>query len=414
MVLNLVRLGVFVLVGLLFQAQLSVSGPGDAGEREGLQKVFIEGRRGWAEDGVNLWTSVSPLPSYNVGIGTSTPAYKLDIVGNTRVQGLLYINSWPIQVNAAPSVGQVLKWTGSAFVPQDDAGVGDCEWLDAGSYLYPRDQSAGEVRIYEDATNAKIVAVQTNADYVTIGARFLDGSFGQLGAQTYGVFGRYVSGGTTTPMWGYIGTSAWGVYGNSGNPAGGGVGGFGGTTTSGVYGETSAGDEGGGWFVNSGTPTTSTSIVGGFAVSWNASPYLPPLNQDAGLSGNGRYFGMFGIGQNTAAGAQGRGVLGLGNAYTTIPNWWGQGVMGVTNLAGIGGGVLGFGAATDAVGVVGIGNNFTTAYYVSGAGVCGSTNKAGTAGSAISAAVYGAGDAGYCFGVYGYSPSSAAGTGYGI
>ncbi|MEN3044417.1 MAG: hypothetical protein ABDH37_04270, partial [Candidatus Hydrothermales bacterium] len=135
--LNLTKLSLFVIVGLLFQAQLRVSDPGDFRDREDIQRAFIEGQRGWAEDGISLWTAVSPLPSYNVGIGTSTPAYKLDIVGNTRVQGLLYINSWPIQVNAAPSVGQVLKWTGSAFVPQDDAGVGDCEWLDAGSYLYP-------------------------------------------------------------------------------------------------------------------------------------------------------------------------------------------------------------------------------------------------------------------------------------
>ncbi|MEO0232777.1 MAG: hypothetical protein ABIL90_02380, partial [candidate division WOR-3 bacterium] len=49
--------------------------------KEGGQIQWVEPTRGWDENGTNLWTAVSPLPSYNVGIGTSTPAYKLDVVG---------------------------------------------------------------------------------------------------------------------------------------------------------------------------------------------------------------------------------------------------------------------------------------------------------------------------------------------
>ena len=64
------------------------------------------------------------MPNYNVGIGTSTPSYKLDVVGNVRFQGSVYINSWPIRVTSQPPEGYVLKWVSQqgAFIPQPDAG----------------------------------------------------------------------------------------------------------------------------------------------------------------------------------------------------------------------------------------------------------------------------------------------------
>jgi len=91
--------------------------------REGNQIQWIEGTRGWSENGTYLWTAVSPLPNYNVGIGTNAPQYKLDVLGHGRFQGDLYINSWPIRVTSQPPDGYVLKWVQSqgAFIPQPDA-----------------------------------------------------------------------------------------------------------------------------------------------------------------------------------------------------------------------------------------------------------------------------------------------------
>jgi hypothetical protein len=92
-------------------------------DKEGGQIQWIEGTRGWSENGVSLWTCVPPLPDYNVGIGTNTPQYKLDVVGSGRFQGDVYIRQWPIRVTSQPPEGYVLKWVGSegAFIPQPDA-----------------------------------------------------------------------------------------------------------------------------------------------------------------------------------------------------------------------------------------------------------------------------------------------------
>jgi hypothetical protein len=94
-------------------------------DKEGGQIQWIEGTRGWSENGVSLWTCVPPLPDYNVGIGTNTPQYKLDVVGSGRFQGDVYIRQWPIRVTSQPPEGYVLKWVGSegAFIPQPDLGV---------------------------------------------------------------------------------------------------------------------------------------------------------------------------------------------------------------------------------------------------------------------------------------------------
>ncbi len=59
--------------------------------KEGGQIQWVEPSRGWDENGTYLWTAVSPLPNYNVGIGTATPGYKLDVV-NTTGNGAIYGN----------------------------------------------------------------------------------------------------------------------------------------------------------------------------------------------------------------------------------------------------------------------------------------------------------------------------------
>jgi|GEM_PF-5514401 len=45
-------------------------------------RIWTEGQRGWIEDGANIWTSLAPVPTYNVGIGTSSPQGKLHVERN--------------------------------------------------------------------------------------------------------------------------------------------------------------------------------------------------------------------------------------------------------------------------------------------------------------------------------------------
>ncbi|MEO0275412.1 MAG: hypothetical protein ABIM60_01330 [candidate division WOR-3 bacterium] len=114
-----------LLIGAIIGGYKVLYAPEEASKKkESGQIEWIEGTRGWKEDGSKLWTGVSPLPVYNVGIRTSNPLYPLDVSGNTRVQGLLYINSWPIKVESQPQLNYVLKWDGSAFIPQpEEAGT---------------------------------------------------------------------------------------------------------------------------------------------------------------------------------------------------------------------------------------------------------------------------------------------------
>jgi len=45
-------------------------------------RLWTEGQRGWIEDGANIWTSLAPVPTYNVGVGTSSPQGKLHVERN--------------------------------------------------------------------------------------------------------------------------------------------------------------------------------------------------------------------------------------------------------------------------------------------------------------------------------------------
>ncbi|TET24206.1 MAG: tail fiber domain-containing protein [Candidatus Cloacimonadota bacterium] len=42
-------------------------------------RAFLDGTRGWDENFTSIWTSVAPLPLYNVGIGTMSPQGKLHV-----------------------------------------------------------------------------------------------------------------------------------------------------------------------------------------------------------------------------------------------------------------------------------------------------------------------------------------------
>jgi hypothetical protein len=186
-------------------------------------RVWTEGTRGWDEDGTNdyLWTSDL---NYSVGIGTATPSYKLDVTDDSRIQGDLYINSWPIQVTAVPTASDVLKWNGAAFIPQADVS-GTTEWIDEGDYLRPADDAAAEARVYE-----------TDAPSYRIYGQYDASRYGYIGGVSYGVYGRY-----DADRYGYIAGSSRGVYGrynatNYGYIAANGYGVYGRGSTYGVYG----------------------------------------------------------------------------------------------------------------------------------------------------------------------------------
>jgi len=372
-----------LLIGAIICAYKVLYAPEEMshGKEKGEIK-WVEPSRGWDENGTNLWTAVSPLPNYNVGIGTSTPLYKLDVVGNVRFQGSVYINSWPISVTAAPPVGYVLKWTGSAFTPQPDAGVGDCEWLDAGSYLYPRDQSVGDVRVYEDATSAKIYAYQTNASYVSIAGAHSSGPFGQLGGSSYGAYGQYNS-----SIYGFIATLYSGIQGNSNNPEGAGVMGIG-AGTDGVYGESNATTYFGAVGFNTNASGSGVLGIGSNVTSilWSgqgdgvvgASDYYGVVGSNFNGTNNNRwgalgtpYDGVYGVSDNS----QGAGVFGDGGTVT-------HGVYGVTNTSAVYFGVTGFNTNASGSGVCGAGSNVTSLLWSGeGDGVVGASDYYGVVGS---------------------------------
>jgi hypothetical protein len=317
---------------------------------------------------VAFWTSATTIGGSNnlwwdntnarLGIGTSTPSYKLDVVGTSRIQGDLYINSWPISVTSAPTVGYVLKWNGTAFVPQPDVG-GACEWLDAGEYLYPADDASQYTRVYESATPSSGYRLQ--AAY-------------------------------SSSIYGLIGTQNSGVQGNSNNTSGAGVFGDGGTVTTGVYGQTN----------------TSSTEFGVFGFNSNAS--------GSGILGLGSNVTTFGWS------AGGDGVIGASDAYGVIgsnyngsnTNRWGalgtqyHGVYGSTDNSS-GAGVMGVNtlASSDVPGVYGQ-SNVTDFWGYGGYFVGGYMGVRGVVSPTGSSTYYGAygsvsGGSGYNFGVYGYA-----------
>ncbi|MEO0295565.1 MAG: hypothetical protein ABIM85_06040, partial [candidate division WOR-3 bacterium] len=283
--------------------------------------AFLEGTRGWAENGTYLWTAVL---TYNVGIGTSTPAYKLDVVGNSRIQGDLYINSWPIRVTSAPSVGYVLKWNGTAFVPATDENSGGnisgsgsptqvAFWT--GTYTI-----SGNSNLWWDNTNARL-GIGTSTPYYklhvtgsqasgsgtglihavnTVTYNDAAGVYGECASTDYYGYGGYFKGGwrgvygTVSPTGSY---SYYGVYGyvSGGSGTNYGVYGYayGGSYTSGVYG------------YGSGASTENIGVYG-------LSSY--PGYGVYGYANDQNRCGVAGQNANTS----GTGVFGLGNGLSSF------------------------------------------------------------------------------------------------
>ena len=169
-------IGMIGVYSFLYTQEKVLKNKGDA------QIQWIEGTRGWSEDGTYLWTGVSPLPSYNVGIGTNTPQYKLDVLGSGRFQGDIYINLWPIKVTSQPQEGYVLKWVSAqgAFIPRPDSGgIGGSGTATQVAFWTSATTIGGNSNLWWDNTNLRLgigTSSPTHNLHVT-GSTRIDGDF---------------------------------------------------------------------------------------------------------------------------------------------------------------------------------------------------------------------------------------------
>lgn len=141
----------------------------------------------------------------NVGIGTTTPTYPLDVNGNTRIMGTLKVGSYTLP-SADGTNGQMLSTNGSGTVSWVNGGGGSSQWTTSGSNIY---YNTGGVQINQSfSTGAKL---EVRGGFITNVSRFTITGNGMGG---YGV--RAID--STTNNGG--GTNAAGLYASSISGAG--------------------------------------------------------------------------------------------------------------------------------------------------------------------------------------------------
>jgi hypothetical protein len=273
-------------------------------------RVFLNGTRGWQEDGTNMWTAMT----YYVGINTLiAPTCELDVNGDVRITGGINDGgSFGLadQVLIADGLGGVM-WAGSPAGAVDDyiwnqytaAQSPASWWIDGkGKAVNAVDSDTAIVGI-ETATGRGVLGQSSPAAGSGVGVTGIGGYLGVVGwyepnPSVAGALGMYDN---------------IGVYGVSNVATGAGVFGVG-TGTVGTYGET-----------------------------------------DASAA-----FGVYGY--NGAAG--GDGVFGFGNGALSGSYWGGAGVAGTSDDVGI----FAHGSASDAHGLVAVGNGTGVWTITGGAG----------------------------------------------
>ncbi len=289
-------------------------------------RVFLDGTRGWIEDGVNMWTAMG----YNVGINTVfAPAFDLDINGNMNIAG---------GINDGASFGLA-----NDVLVSD--GLGGVEWGASpggvAAYIWNQDTAA--------QTPANFwISGTGRADYSLIGISSVVDDFGVFGWCS-------AASGTGQGIWGEAGSDV----GFGGSFVGGNAGTWwritgedaGVTSTGLAYGimgwghDNTGGGEGIG-VLGVGNPQAAATVR--MAYGTGVRGYSPTDHGVYGATDSDVSFGVYGY--NAAIG--GDGVFGVGNAPAAASYWGGAGVSGSSDDVGI----FAHGSAASSHGLVAVGN----------------------------------------------------------
>ncbi len=346
-------------------------------------------------------------PDGNVGIGTTTPAGKFQVVGSGGNYGYMGISGYGVYGGSGTGQG-VSGYSTSGYGVYGSHGSGNYGYLGSGSYGAYGGSSAGR-GVYGASTSGYGV-YGTSISGSSVYGEHSGGNYGVLGNGDYGVYGHSnsinaVRGYHTSGNYGYLGSSSYGVVGSSSsgdgvkgisNGSGYGVdgysfGGYGvyGSHSSGSYGCLGSGDYG--VYGRSG----SINAVRGYHTSGNYGYLGSSTYGVVGSSSSGS--GVRGISNGSGYGVDGYSFSGYGVYGSHSGGSYGY-------LGGSSYGVYGSHSG-GSYGYLG-----SSGYGVFGLHSSGSYGYLGTNG-------YGA--RGYCnetttgtIGVYGYHQTSTAGTGY--